>query len=83
MNVVRCGAAHPDDRSVCEGPVDAVRLVDRRGDQVTGCVHHGARMLASLSGGRVYPGPGADHGCAVDVFRRAADLEPFCWLRPR
>ncbi|GAB2778259.1 hypothetical protein [Streptomyces daliensis] len=86
----RCAAAHPKDPSPCEGPGDAVLIRDqhmsRARDEMTegvpGCVHHGARMLASLTGGRVYPGPGADPsgGAAIEVHTRAQKIRPFEWL---
>ncbi|MCD0483451.1 hypothetical protein LO771_13825 [Streptacidiphilus sp. ASG 303] len=75
----RCPAAHPEDPTGCDGPADAVTIHDRHGAMVTGCVHHGARLLASLDGGQVHPGtvPGA----ALDAYCRATVLPPFCWLR--
>jgi hypothetical protein len=80
MNVARCQAAHPEDRTACVGPKTAVRIVDRHGEAVLACVHHGARMYASLIGPRVYPMPGHDRA-AIDVYRRALELPPFVWLR--
>lgn len=73
--VERCEAAHPEDRSACEGELDAVRVVDQVGDEVRGCVHHAAVVLASVEGSRVYPG--SVDGAAVEAFRRAQLLEPF------
>lgn len=75
----RCAAAHDADPTPCEGPQDAVRIVDRYGSEVLACVHHGARMYASLIGPRVYPMPGHD-GAAIEAYQRAQDLPPFCWL---
>ncbi|WP_246144819.1 hypothetical protein [Actinacidiphila oryziradicis] len=85
----RCDAAHPDDPTPCEGPHDAVeirdRFMSRARDAITvgtlGCVHHGARMLASLDGGRVYPGPSGAPGdaAAIDAYQRAQALPPFAW----
>jgi hypothetical protein len=73
----RCRAAHGEDRSDCDGPPMAVRVVDQFGEQVTGCVHHGAVLLASLDSGRVYTGPDAVDGAAIEVYRRAQRLAPF------
>jgi hypothetical protein len=83
----RCAAAHRDDPTPCEGPQDAVRIYDRwkSGGGVLGCVHHGARMLASVVGGLVYPGPSSDVGrrpgndAAVDAYVRAQATRPFPW----
>lgn len=75
---VRCEAAHPDDRTRCEGP-PAVTILDLLGTEVTGCVHHAARMYASLESPRVYPLPGHD-GAAFTVYQRAQTIRPFCWL---
>lgn len=76
----RCAAAHPQDRSGCEGPGDAVRVVDRAGDEVAGCVRHAAVVLASVEGAGVYPGSVA--GAAVVVFERARSLRPFQFDQP-
>lgn len=91
----RCAAAHAEDPTPCEGPHDAVlirdqhmsRARDAMTEGVPGCVHHGARMLASLEGGRVYPGPSAgigrtpeSGGAAVDAYNRAQTLRPFPWM---
>jgi hypothetical protein len=71
----RCAAVHPDDASPCDGPGDAVQIVDRTNAEVAGCVRHGAVMVASTASARVYPGtvPGA----AIEVHRRAATLRPY------
>jgi hypothetical protein len=71
----RCPVAHDDDRSPCVGPPDAVRVVDRAGEQRYGCVVHAAVALASIEHARVYPGslPGA----AVEAYCRARQLRPF------
>ena len=45
----RCRAAHPEDRSACDGPPDAVRIADLADAAVEGCVHHGARLRAGLT----------------------------------
>ncbi|MFD5319341.1 hypothetical protein [Streptomyces sp. NPDC127098] len=55
-----------------------VRIVDQHGTSVLACVHHGARLYASLTGPRVYPTPGND-GAAIEVYNRAQTLPPFCW----
>jgi hypothetical protein len=73
----RCQAAHPDDKSPCEGVTDAVRVKDSAGREALGCVRHGAVLLASLAGGAVYPGPGGVGGEAIEVYQRAKALKPF------
>lgn len=73
----RCAAAHLEDRTSCEGPRDAVTVLDPAGTAVAGCEHHGARLLASLEGGRVEPG--SVDGAAIRVFKAADALPPFCW----
>jgi len=77
---IRCAAAHPDDPSRCDGPPDAVRVVDRTGAAASGCVHHGAVMLASIAAARVYPG--SVDGAAIAAYNQAADLTPFAFLGP-
>lgn len=72
---IRCAAAHPEDRSPCDGPADAVRVVDPVGDGVIGCVQHAAVALASIEGARVYP-HSVDEA-AIEAFQRAQLLEPF------
>jgi hypothetical protein len=83
----QCPAAYPGDASPCEGPADAVRIVDHRTTSAEalanpelgthGCVHHGARLLASTGGGRVYPGPSDATGrkpgqsASVETYLRA------------
>lgn len=57
-----------------------VRVVDRSGAELLACVHHGARLYASVDDPRVYPLPGHD-GEALEVYYRAQRLEPFPWLR--
>jgi hypothetical protein len=73
----RCKAAHPEDLTDCTGPHDAVTLLDTHGTAVTGCEHHGARMLASLDGARIEPG--SVPGAATRAFEAADGLRPFCW----
>jgi len=65
----RCALAHDDDPRPCEGPRDAVRLVDRTGEAATGCVMHAARAYASITGVRAYPG--SVPGAAIDTYKRA------------
>ncbi|MFF3912703.1 hypothetical protein ACFYZB_04330 [Streptomyces sp. NPDC001852] len=77
--VRRCPAAHPEDPSPCVGPV-AVTVLDASNAGADGCEHHGARLLASLEGGRVYPLPDAPGGAAVRVFKASAGIRPFPWL---
>lgn len=76
----RCPAAHPSDPSACNGP-SAVTIIDGKGAGVNGCEHHAARMLASLSGARVYALPDAPAGAAIRVFETAAALPPYAWRR--
>ncbi|NUV61718.1 hypothetical protein [Streptomyces sp. CAI-85] len=74
----RSPAAHPDDPTPCGGDV-VVTVLDRANAGADGCEHHGARMLASLDGGRVYGLPHAAPGTAIRVFRAADGIRPFCW----
>ena len=81
--VVRCGAAHRDDATLCEGDRAAVRIVVGA-DEVLACVHHGARLYASVEGARAYPvgGPEGPHaGAAIEVAHRAMGMDPFFWMR--
>ncbi len=79
--VDRCAAAHAEDARGCEGSREAVRIVDLTGGETTGCVLHGAVLLASLVEARVYPGSGDPGGAAIEVYQRAQSLEPFDFLR--
>lgn len=76
---LRCPAAHPEDPTSCGGPV-VVTVVDRDNAGADGCEHHGARLLASLDGGHVYPLPDAPDGSAIRVFKASGTLRPFAWL---
>ncbi|WP_431985250.1 hypothetical protein [Streptomyces qinglanensis] len=73
-----CPAAHPDDPTPCDGPL-VVTVLDRQQAGADGCAHHGARLLASLDGGRVYALPDAPDGAAIEVFKVAGALRPFPW----
>ncbi|MEH0545320.1 hypothetical protein QA802_20240 [Streptomyces sp. B21-105] len=75
----RCPAAHPEDPTPCVGEV-VVSVLDSGGAGADGCEHHGARLLASLAGGRVYGLPHAVPGTAIRVFKAADGIRPFCWL---
>jgi hypothetical protein len=75
----RCTAAHPEDPTPCVGPV-VVTVLDAANAGADGCEHHGARLLASLDGGRVYALPDAPEGAAIRTFKAAASLRPFCWV---
>ncbi|MEV0962520.1 hypothetical protein AB0J25_07910 [Streptomyces sp. NPDC049910] len=55
-------------------------VLDRANAGADGCEHHGARLLASLDGGRVYALPHAAPGTAIRVFKAADGIHPFCWL---
>lgn len=74
----RCPAAHYDDPTPCNGP-PAVTVLDTTNAGADGCEHHGARLLASLDGGRVYPLPNAPDGAAIRVFKAADTTRPFAW----
>jgi hypothetical protein len=76
---VRCPAAHGDDPTPCSGP-PTVTVLDATNAGARGCEHHGARLLASLDGGRVYGLPDAAPGTAIRVFKAAASLRPFPWV---
>jgi hypothetical protein len=56
-----------------------VRIADQTGVSAAGCVLHGAVLLASLDGGRVYPlnGPA---GAAIAAYRLAQTLPAFDFL---
>jgi hypothetical protein len=75
----RCPAAHPEDPTPCVGP-QVVTVLDRFNAGADGCEHHGARLLASLEGGRVYALPEAPAGSAIRVFKAADGIRPFCWV---
>ncbi|MFF8657808.1 hypothetical protein [Streptomyces huasconensis] len=75
----RCPAAHPEDPAPCVGPV-VVTVLDASGASADGCAIHGARLLASLDGGRVHGLPGAPREVAISVFTAAAGIRPFCWV---
>ncbi|CAL9666093.1 hypothetical protein SUDANB145_07167 (plasmid) [Streptomyces sp. enrichment culture] len=75
---LRCPAAHPEDPTPCGGPI-VVTILDARNAGADGCELHGARLLASLEGGRVYPLPDAPDQAAIRVFRSAGTLRPFAW----
>ncbi|MBB5869671.1 hypothetical protein F4553_003050 [Allocatelliglobosispora scoriae] len=72
-----CDAQHCEDSRPCIGPADAVTIRAAAGDASTGCVLHGAVMLASLIGARVYPC--RVNGAAIAVFELAQTLPPFAW----
>ncbi|MDX2704070.1 hypothetical protein PV350_14540 [Streptomyces sp. PA03-6a] len=74
----RCPAAHPDDPTPCTGPV-VVTVLDAVNAGAHGCEHHAARLLASLTGGRVYALPDAPEGAAIHVFTAADSTRPFAW----
>lgn len=75
----RCPAAHPDDPTPCSG-TPVVTILDTLNTGATGCEHHAARLLASLTGGRVYPLPDAPDGAAIRVFKTAGSLRLHAWL---
>ncbi|HEY8981733.1 MAG TPA: hypothetical protein VIU15_19375 [Streptomyces sp.] len=79
MTDTRCPAAHPDDPTPCDGP-PVVTVLDRQNAGANGCEHHGARLLASLEGGRVYALPDAPAGAAIRVFKAADGIHPFPWI---
>ena len=75
----RCPAAHADDPTPCDGPV-VVTILDRDNAGADGCRHHGARLLASIEGGRPVGLPDAPAGAAVAVHKAADGIRPFPWL---
>jgi hypothetical protein len=79
----RCPAALVADSRPCEGEPDEVRVIDRTGHGTSACLLHGAVLLASLEGGRVFPGYGG-HASAIDVRCRAREMRPFdgVWTGP-
>lgn len=77
MTDARCPAAHPEDPTPCQGDQHAVRILDAQDYEAEGCEHHGARLLASLEGGRVFPGNVS--GAATRVLAAADTIRPFCW----
>lgn len=60
--------------------MDAATVLDASNHGTTGCEHHAARLLASLDGGRVYSGSVPE--AAIRVFKAAAELPPYAFLRP-
>ncbi|MFF8281068.1 hypothetical protein ACF05T_34315 [Streptomyces lateritius] len=80
----RCSAAHHTDPSPCEGATDAVLLRDRHGAEKLGCVHHAARLRASLKVA-VFPGPSAytgyawGHDAPREALARAQRMTPYDW----
>lgn len=75
----RCGAAHAEDGSPCDGPAGAVRIVDQTDAEVLGCVHHGSALLASVEGVRVYVGPDGQPGDALAAYHQARSRSPFAF----
>jgi hypothetical protein len=57
-----------------------VTVLDAHNAGADGCEHHGARLLATLEGGRVYRLPDAPEGAAIRVFKAAGTTRPFPWL---
>lgn len=72
MTAPRCAAAHIDDPSPCDGPVDSVVVRDKSGGEAAGCVRHAAAMLAAVDGATVHAG--SVPASAIDVLRRAQRL---------
>jgi NTP pyrophosphatase (non-canonical NTP hydrolase) len=77
----RCPAAHNDDPSECEGPQDAVRIVDQTGAEILACVHHGARLYASLD--KPLAHSVTVQGAAREVYTRAQTIPPCAWHTTR
>jgi hypothetical protein len=75
----RCQAAQLADPRPCQGPTEAVQIVDQTNVSTPACLLHGSVLLASLERGRVYPLNGADNS-AITVFTRAQGLPPFDFL---
>ncbi|MFG2756805.1 hypothetical protein [Streptomyces wuyuanensis] len=74
----RCPAAHREDPTPCDGP-PVVTVLDAFNAGADGCEHHAARLLASLTSGRVYALPDAAAGAALRVFKAADSIAPFPW----
>jgi hypothetical protein len=74
----RCAAADEKDPTPCEGPLSAVTIIDGDSREITGCLQHSARQLASREGARLHP-LAALLPWALDVYCRAAELPPFAW----
>jgi hypothetical protein len=74
----RCLVADRNDPTPCEGELMAVTVITGDGREITGCVHHSARQLASLQGSRLHP-MAALMPWVVDIYCRAAALTPFPW----
>jgi hypothetical protein len=75
----RCNLAHEEDPTPCDdGPRDAVTILDRDNAGDTGCEHHAARMLASITGARAVSGPSTP-GAAIRVHKAADTIRPFPW----
>lgn len=77
----RCQAAHVDDSTECEGDPTAVIIEDSSGTSVTGCVRHGAQMLASIKDSKVRPGHAGADGAAIETFKRSKKERPFGFFR--
>lgn len=77
-DAARCAAAHPEDPTPCDGP-PVVTVLDSEQAGADACEHHGARLLASLEGSRVFALPDAPEGAAIRVHRAAGGIRPFCW----
>lgn len=75
----RCPATHSEDPTPCDGP-PVVTVLDAHNGGAKGCEHHGARLLASLTGGRVYALPDAPDGAATRVFKAADSIHPYSWV---
>ncbi|MCX4606804.1 hypothetical protein OG402_40985 [Streptomyces anulatus] len=73
----RCTAAHIEDPTPCQGPDDAVTILDGAGNAAAGCEHHGARMAASIDGARIEPGSVV--GAATRASAASQTIRPFCW----
>lgn len=69
-NAGRCEAAHPDDRSLCDGPIHAVEVSDQFARHVRGCLWHGTLLYASLSNAVMFPV--LEDAATVDAARRIA-----------
>jgi hypothetical protein len=79
VTATRCPAAHPEDPTPCSGPV-VVTVLDAQNGGADGCEHHGARLLASLTDGRVVALPDAPAGAAIRVHQAADGIRPFPWV---
>lgn len=70
--------------SPCDGPGQAVRLVDGHALDIHGCVRHIGDLLAhDTANGRVYVGPDGVDGDAIRAYYRGRALAALLTLERR